>query len=174
MGRSAVRILLTLCLVVTAGCRPEPPPDDEGFGIQTSGPTDEELGPERVIEHLRANQIPIGEVEVFTAENDPNTRLGRPGQYTGKANFHDTRFQMVKLTDSEFMNFRHSGGTVEIFATEEDLAARTTALDTALAQIPTAPPEYRYSQGTVLLRLGHVLTPEQAQQYDAALASFQG
>lgn len=171
--RSFFSLLLVLA---AAGCQSEAPPEDEGFTIQTPGDGNTTAGqvePAQLIEHLKANDLPIGQVDIYNAENDPASRLGRPGQYTGKANFHDSRFPLVMLTGTEVINFQNSGGTIETFASVEDLEARRTALETALAQIPTAPPEYRYSSGTVLLRLGHVLTPDQAAQYEAALQSFQ-
>lgn len=46
---------------------------------------------DQVVDGLRAAGLPIGEVQVFDASNDPNSQLGRPGQYTSKASFADTR-----------------------------------------------------------------------------------
>lgn len=127
-----------------------------------------------MIEHLKANQLPIGRVDVYNAETDPLDRLGRPGQYVGKAVFHDTRKELVRQQQEEdVISFQNSGGIVEIFASVADLDGRKRALDVARQQFPAAPPEWQYSNGVILLRLGHVLTPEEAAQYEAALKSFQ-
>ncbi len=40
--------------------------------------------PEVVVRELEARGVPVGEVEVYNEDNDPNKLLGRPGQYVGK------------------------------------------------------------------------------------------
>jgi hypothetical protein len=47
--------------------------------------------PEQIIAALKSAGLPIGAVRSYTASTDPNKLLGRPGQYTGKANFRDRR-----------------------------------------------------------------------------------
>jgi hypothetical protein len=44
-----------------------------------------------VVQRLEAEGMPIGESKAYSAENDPNELLGRPGQYTSKVIFKDTR-----------------------------------------------------------------------------------
>ncbi len=128
----------------------------------------------KVVEHLKTAKMPIGRVDVYNAETDPVKRLGRPGQYIGKANFQDSRLPLVLQQGQDVISFQNSGGIVEIFNNTAELEDRKKALDLARQQFPAAFPEYQYSNGVVLLRLGHVLTPEQAAGYEAALASFQG
>src|SRR5947209_3533436 len=45
----------------------------------------------QIVQELKAKGLLIGEVFSYTAENDLNHLLGRPGQYTGKTEFIDTR-----------------------------------------------------------------------------------
>src|SRR5258708_6830262 len=43
----------------------------------------------QILQLLKAQGLPIGAGIIYTAENDANHLLGRPGQYTGKVNFID-------------------------------------------------------------------------------------
>jgi integrase len=45
--------------------------------------------PAEVIAGLKREGMPIGATRFYTPSSDPNHLLGRPGQYTGKANFKD-------------------------------------------------------------------------------------
>jgi len=63
--------------------------------------------PDDVFAALKSAGLPIGAVRSYTASTDPNELLGRPGQYTGKANFRDRRLPPTKDFDTS------SGGSVE-------------------------------------------------------------
>ena len=178
-GKSVYRVVACLVMVfVAVACRQQqaPPEEDEGeLTLQSpSGQATGTIEAGRVIEHLKANQLPIGRTDVYNAENDPSKRLGRPGEYIGKAVFHDTRHPLSLLQGQDVISFQSSGGVVETFSTVEHLETRKQTLEAARRQFPGAPPEYQYSNGVILLRLGHVLTPDQAKQYETALASFRG
>ncbi|MDI6712700.1 MAG: hypothetical protein QMD96_05620 [Anaerosomatales bacterium] len=115
----------------------------------------------QVVEALKAAGLPIGKVIVYNAENDPNKLLGRPGQYTEKVSWEDARLEQVDPEDPE-------GGTVEVFARPEDLAARRSYLE----QVTKAAPmfqQYMFEAGNVLMRVSFDLTPDQAKQYEAVL-----
>src|SRR5256885_634879 len=62
---------------------------------------------------LKAAGLPMANIVIYTAETDTNHLLGRPGQYTGKANWNDTRDPDTTDTYS-----------VELFATTDDLSRR--------------------------------------------------
>jgi hypothetical protein len=164
--------LSLLCLSVA--CRQEPPPEEDDLAIQSPAGVSGQVDPAAVVEHLKAQQLPIGRTDVYNAENDPFKRLGRPGQYVGKALFHDSRMPLEKLPDMDVLAFQSSGGIIEVFNNPGDLEDRKAALEQARRQFPTAAPEYQFTNGVILLRLGHVFTPEQAGQYEQALLSFQG
>ena len=53
------------------------------------------LTEDAIVDALSASDLPITNLEVFDAETDPNSLLGRPGQYTVKVSWEDGR-----LTDS--------------------------------------------------------------------------
>ena len=126
-------------------------------------PTPTPATAETVIAQLKAAGLPVGEVVMYTAETDQNTLLGRPNQYVSKATFRDTR---LPNTDPIEVT---SGGSVETFATEADMLARKTYIE-GIARSPLFA-EYDYGQGTILLRLSHTLTPDQATAYQRAFAT---
>ncbi|CAN5815225.1 hypothetical protein BH23ACT12_BH23ACT12_02890 [soil metagenome] len=175
-GKFLLRILVGLSLLLlAAACRQNAPSEDDDFELQTPGAgATGQIDAGAVVEHLKTANLPIGRVDVYNAETDPVSRLGRPGQYVGKAIFQDSRLPLVLQDGQDVISFQNSGGIVEIFASTADLENRKKALDLARQQFPAAFPEYQYNNGVVLLRLGHVLTPEQAAGYEAAVSSFEG
>jgi hypothetical protein len=92
--------------------------------------------------------------------SDPNKLLGRPGQYTGKANFHDRRLHGAAFDVD-------NGGSVETFRSKGDASNRYKYVH-AIATSSGLFAEYDYLEGTVLLRVSHELTPRQAKAYERA------
>jgi hypothetical protein len=118
-----------------------------------------------VLQGLKDKGLPIGESVAYTAENDPNDLLGRPNQYTSKVMFKDTRLNpdpMAKGFDAQ------NGGSIEVFEDEDDAIARATYLKNVTGSFSFLA-EYSHREGTVLLRLAHRLTPDQAAEYEDAL-----
>lgn len=113
---------------------------------------------------LKAAGLPITITVVYTATTDPNHLLGRPNQYLSKIAFADTR---VAQTDPSVSDAIDNGGSVEVFATLA-LAQQRTAYIQAFSSLA---PEYDYLRGGILLRLSHMLTPDQAKSYQQALGS---
>src|SRR5215211_2947868 len=120
---------------------------------------------DEVLQELKDEELPIGESVAYTAKNDPNDLLGRPNQYTSKVMFNDTRLK----PDSIAKEFDvQNGGSIEVFKDEDDAIARAKYLRNLTKSLsPLA--EYSYRKGTVLLRLSHRLTPNQAAEYEDAL-----
>jgi hypothetical protein len=118
--------------------------------------------PRDVIAALRKAGLPIGAVQYYTPANDPNKLLGRPGQYTGKANFRDHRAQDGSGYDV------NNGGSIETFANKGDANRRFRYVE-AISQSSSLFVEYDYLEGTVLLRVSHNLTPAQAKAYETRL-----
>src|SRR5665647_137930 len=77
-------VLLSLSLII--GCSQSVTSDKIGQKIEKKILTAAE-----VLDGLKSAGLPIGNAVEYTAETDTNKLLGRPGQYTGKANFEDTR-----------------------------------------------------------------------------------
>jgi hypothetical protein len=121
------------------------------------------------IDGLKAAGLPIGAIVVYTASSDPNSLLGRPGQYSSKVNFADSRLPPPSGSDISVTN----GGSIEAFDAVSTAETRGAYL-ASLAQAASFLAEYDYESGTVLLRLGPKLTPDQAKVYADALSMLTG
>ncbi|MFF3612935.1 hypothetical protein [Streptomyces sp. NPDC002580] len=102
-----------------------------------------------------------------TAEDDPNDLLGRPHQYTSKVTFSDSRISADDVSGTEKDGVER-GGSIEVFATAADAKTRATYIQDVTKGMP-ALTEYDYVNGTVLVRVSHYLTPEQAAEYKSAV-----
>src|SRR5450759_3849318 len=72
---------------------------------------------QQVLAALKAHGAPVTLTVVYTAASDPNHLLGRPGEYTSKADFADSRVagQETGVT---------AGGSVEVFTGQADAVRR--------------------------------------------------
>jgi hypothetical protein len=129
-------------------------------------PTLANLSATDIVNGLKNAGLPIGQVQTYDASNDPNHLLGRPGQYTSKVNFADTRLPAASGLDVS------GGGSVEAFSSLSDAQTRAAYLATVTGALGALGGEYDYRSGTVVLRLGFELTPDQAQQYASQLAAL--
>ncbi|OKI14183.1 hypothetical protein [Streptomyces sp. CB03911] len=120
-----------------------------------------------VVAKLHAAVPSVAAGVTITAESDPNKLLGRPGQYTSKVTFTDSRIKAADV-DGEDKDSVARGGAVEVFATEADAAARVTYIQGIVKTMP-AFLEYDYAQGPVVLRASKQLTPAQVDSIKAAL-----
>ncbi|WP_224274113.1 hypothetical protein [Streptomyces sp. LS1784] len=102
-----------------------------------------------------------------TAESDPNHLLGRPGQYTSKVTFADSRIKAADV-EGEKDDSVNRGGAIEVFATEADAKTRADYIQGIVKGMP-ALMEYDYVRGPVLVRVSKLLTPDQAQGLQAAV-----
>ena len=143
--------------------------NEGGCGSQSSIPSFGGSQPaDEVLQGLKHEGMPIGEIVAYTAKSDPNDLLGRPNQYTIKVTFKDTRFKpdpTAKEIDVQ------NGGSIEVFENEDDAIARAKYLRNLTKRFPPFA-EYWYREGTLLLRLSHRLTPKQAAEYEDALTNI--
>ncbi len=102
-------------------------------------------------------------VVIYTAATDPNHLLGRPGGYSSKTAFTDPR---VKASDveGERKDAIDRGGSVEVFPDTAGAQARAK-MGAAISKSMPSLAEYDYVHGTVLVRVSHLLTPDQAAAY---------
>ena len=143
-------------VVVAGGSSQLSVPSVSSFGAPQSA--------DEVLQGLKDEGIPIGESVAYTAKNDPNELLGRPNQYSSKVNFKDTRLKPDEIARGFDVQ---NGGSIEVFETQDDATVRKEYLK-GIGKVPLFS-EYSYREGTVLLRLSHQLTPEQAAAYEDAL-----
>jgi len=156
MHRIVTGLLLVLVLAAAVGCNQAPAP-----GSQPSQPSQSKVTTvEGIYNAFKGAGIPVTQVEIYTAETDPNEFLGRPGQYTAKASWADSRLEQVEG------DLR--GGTVELFQSQGDLQERKAYIEAIDKAFPFLM-EYTYARGSYLLRLDHGLTPVQAAEYEKVL-----
>ena len=118
-----------------------------------------------------ATTVPTAKLSgTVTAATDPNHLLGRPGQYTSKVTFTDTRIKASDVTDSTKGSV-DLGGAIEIFADPAGATARAKYIQ-AIAKSMPAVAEYDYVHGAVLVRVSHYLTPAQAATYKTTADSL--
>lgn len=167
MRRWSVLVLVMLLVACSRGDAPAPSkPTEAPKPTADAKPTATTLPSDAagVVQLFKAKGLPIGETTVYSGDNDPNKLLGRPNQYTGKANWLDTRLPRETTDKIESTD----GGTVETFANEADAKARQ-AYVAGITSKASMFAEYAYLQGNVLVRLSKRLTPDQAGQYEALL-----
>lgn len=104
---------------------------------------------------------------VVTAANDGNHLLGRPGQYTSKVDFTDSRIAAADVKYTKPGDVER-GGSIEVFGSSSDATARAKYIQAVTKSMPMLA-EYDYVHGTVLVRVSHYLTPPQAGQYKTAV-----
>jgi hypothetical protein len=121
------------------------------------------LPAKQLVAKLKQAGLPVGKVQCFTEDNDPNDLLGRPGGYTSKCDWADEREEQYNPEDT-------IGGSVEVFDTAEDAAARAEYLE-AFAGSGALSTGYTWvvpDSGLTVLRIDQELTPTQAKQYRSA------
>lgn len=169
MKNKIVLVILTIILVlcVLAGC---------GDNSDTTAPTkNEEIlttenethnitktegkipSAEKLLIKLKEKNSNLADIQVYTAENDPNGNLGRPNEYISKADFSDIRIEQI----GEDL----AGGTIEVFATKEDCEKRAKYLDKFTGSGLFSLNQYMYEYELAIFRVSYDLTPEQAEEY---------
>lgn len=166
ISRPCVACALLLLVAAATGCQPSPltapAPGQEAKSVVTPAPH-QNLTAEDVLNALKAAGLPVEKEIVYTAENDPNKLLGRPNQYTGKANWNDARVEPLTPDDRSM--------TVEVFASAEDVENRHRYVE-AIGKSMSPLAQYQYVHKNALLRLSHKLTPQQASEYEKVLKSL--
>lgn len=170
-GTAAVAVLLAAGLASCGGTS-EPSaaaPQQASTAAETAVPVapviDSKLDAEGVAKALGSAGLPVEVSVVFTEESDNNSLLGRPGQYTSKVAFIDSRVDEDKAS-SEKGDIEQGSG-VEVFETEKAAKTRADYIKSITESIAMVA-EYAYQVGPRVLRLSRYLTPAQAEAYNAA------
>ena len=155
--KRAAALLALVCLV--AGC---------GGGAKSGGSRHAQFGQYvdagSLVGLFQANGLPVGKFQVYNASTDPNKLLGRPGLYTSKSNFIDTRIKASSFASPGEID-TDQGGSVEVFASEEDAKKRADYVR-SITRGSALFAEYRYLRDRVFLRVSKELTPKQANAYN--------
>jgi hypothetical protein len=159
-------LLLSALLVVASACKAKPVPGGDFVPSPQAAPD-----PAAIVNGLKTAGAPIGRIESYNAETDPARLLGRPGQYIGKTVWEDTRYPIKAGTPENQLAW---AGTIETFSSASDLKAWKKKIQQLHDMNPTLPPEYQAEKGLALLRMDHVLTPDQAKAYETAFQQSSG
>jgi len=122
----------------------------------------------QVQQRLQAAVPTASSIMVYDETNDPNKLLGRPGGYTSKTAFADSRIPAAKLVGLD-RDALERGGSVEVYSTPAAARTRSDYIQSILQGASILGTEYHYLSGGVLMRVTGVLPPSQAQEYEAAL-----
>ncbi|WP_042433519.1 hypothetical protein [Streptacidiphilus anmyonensis] len=173
-------LTLTVATVLTlglAGCASSTPSSDAASSNPKSGAStntvaaSDSLTAPQIMTKLSAAVPTVKQTIVYTAATDPNSLLGRPGQYTADIRFSDTRVpkdktQYAKAGDVEF------GGAIETFATVQDAQTRAAYVEKVTQAMASLAGEYDFQHGHVLIRVSRFLTPDQVAAYKAFAATL--
>jgi hypothetical protein len=167
LGRTRILIAVVGCLSLIACGASQQAGSSSSTPSVSPSPSPVFLTAAQVVAKLQSGGLPVGQVTVFTASTDPNTILGRPHQYTGKATWVDSSLPApFDPTDTS------AGGSVEVFASADDLQTRSQYIAN-IAKTPLfAEYDYISPAGLVLLRLSSKLIPDQAQKYVTVAKQF--
>ncbi|HVB60725.1 MAG TPA: hypothetical protein VNE61_05970 [Ktedonobacteraceae bacterium] len=153
----------------TGAAKASPTPTATPSPTPTPGPAHSGQTSVQIMQGLKAHGLPIGAYFNYTAANDVNKLLGRPGQYIGKLNFKDTR---ISSSDQGVDISVPDGGSIEVFANTTDAKNRFTYIQSISKSGVALFAEYEYLDGVAILRISPQLTPAQAVQYEAAFKAL--
>lgn len=128
----------------------------------SSGPDPKDYTPEDIINGLSAAECSVGDITAYTAETDPNQKLGRPNEYTGKADFEIPGIETINTA------------TVETFANKADCKSRYDYLNqfTGADLGAFGLNQYMYKSDYAILRIPFEVAPADATAYEAAFHAF--
>jgi hypothetical protein len=118
-----------------------------------AAPKSEVLKVDEVVKAFQAARLPLGQLEFFNANSDPDKLLGKPNQYTGKV-FWQTKKDMT-----------HG---IESFANEADLQTRKKFFETD----QRFSGDFLYTHKNILVHIHKDLLPETAAKYEQTLKSL--
>jgi len=122
---------------------------------------------EEYLTELKAKNSNVTEILAWTEDTDVNGKLGRPNEYTSKADFSDSRVQEYYTSQAEKLEYGLSGGTIEVFDTEADCDARYSYLkqflDPSLGAFGLNQYMYRYKKA--IFRVSYDIKPSEASTY---------
>ncbi len=113
-----------------------------------------------VTQSLQRHNLAAGQVQAVTSQNDPDGKLGKPNQYTSRADFLDPA--LANGGDWSLAN----GGAVEVFGSAKDAVRAKKQLQAGNSG--STPSEIDYQAGPILLRLSPRLSQPQIANYEKA------
>ena len=121
----------------------------------------EDPAPEEILQSLKGAGLELEITEIYNEETDPNHDLGRPGKYTGKADF--TIGSVEKNTLETFANAADCDAREEYLSAYADPSLGAFGLN-----------QYMYKTELAILRVSYDITPTKAEEYGAAFYALMG
>jgi hypothetical protein len=117
----------------------------------------------QLVAKLEQAGLPVGKVDCFTEETDPNNMLGRPGGYTSKCDWADKREEQLTADDL-------IGGSFEVYDSPGGAAQRAEYLKgfEGAGAFSTGYTWVVPAGGVTVLRVDQELTPAAAAKYRSA------
>jgi hypothetical protein len=151
-----IAVLGMVAATTLTSCSSSGPRSDSGASVS----------PQAVIASFQAAKLPVGSTYAFTAETDPNHKLGRPGGYTAKVSWTDTRIKRGAAHDTRRGSVE-LGGSIEQFTNSRDAKERAKYIQSVEKAVKLLCCEYDYVVGNNVIRVSNLLTPAQAAKYQA-------
>ncbi len=115
-----------------------------------------------IVAGFKKRSLPISSSTALNAGSDPDGQLGKPGQYTSKVTFADSR---IANNDASGIA---AGGAIEVFSSQADATRRKNEL-TKAATANGANSEMDFQRGTIILRLSPQLAADQVSEYETTV-----
>ncbi len=107
-----------------------------------------------ILDKVKSEVPTVEKTRIYTEDTDSNNMLGKNGQYQYAGAFYDTRTNQDGMDYSTSNDYgTDAGGTVEVFATEEDAQSRSTYLSSFQKNSGFLNPGEHRIIGNVLLRV---------------------
>ncbi len=136
----------------------------------------EELTAGELLEKLSEVNENVTEILVWTEETDINGNLGRPNQYTSKADFSDSRVEEYATTEEAKLESGLKGGTIEVFSSSSDCQTRydylKTFMDPSIGAFGLN--QYMYKYDKVIFRVSYDVVPSEAEVYKEQMDEILG
>ena len=136
----------------------------------------EELTAGELLEKLSEVNENVTEILVWTEETDTNGNLGRPNQYTSKADFSDSRVEEYATTEEAKLESGLKGGTIEVFSSSSDCQTRYDYLkafmDPSIGAFGLN--QYMYKYDKVIFRVSYDVVPSEAEVYKEQMDEILG
>jgi len=159
--RPALTLPLVAALLCLAGChRPSAQPSTDGAPTYTIGSA---FTASTIMVQLTLAVPTARLTATYTQATDPNHLLGQAHEYASKVEFADSRINGSDEQRAQSGGIDY-GGTIEVFATSADAAARADALQSVLTRSIDYT-EWDFLHGNVLIRVSQYLTPAQAEDF---------
>ncbi len=160
--KNGLKLAAVAVCLVAAACTPQRQIPAAEPPVAAATPAPAAITAQAVLDAFKTAGLPLQDVQIYTADNDPNELLGRPGQYTGKANWNDGRHP---TDDPEGAN------TVEAFPDETSMIKRRDYIASVTGNSPMLL-QYLLAHRNVLVRLDKQVNPDQAAEYKRALEAL--